>query len=77
GVLLGVANVGYRPTVASAQPERLVELHIFDLDRDIYGEDIEVRFVKYLRAEQKFKDVDALADQIARDVEEAKRELSS
>ncbi|MFL6528695.1 MAG: riboflavin kinase, partial [Chthoniobacterales bacterium] len=77
GVLCGVANVGYRPTVASAQPERLVELHVFDLDRDIYGEDIEVRFVKYLRPEQKFKDVDALADQIARDVEQAKRELAS
>jgi riboflavin kinase/FMN adenylyltransferase len=76
-LLRGVANVGYRPTVASDKPERLVELHIFNLDRDIYGHDIEVRFVKYIRPEQKFKDVAALADQIARDVEQAKTELSS
>ncbi len=72
-VLRGVANVGYRPTVESSQPERLVELHLFDLDRDIYGEDLEVRFVKYLRPEQRFENVDALAQQIARDVEEARK----
>lgn len=72
-VLRGVANVGYRPTVESSQPERLVELHLFDLDPDIYGEDLEVRFVKYLRPEQRFENVDALAQQIARDVEEARK----
>jgi riboflavin kinase/FMN adenylyltransferase len=76
-VLRGVANVGYRPTVASGEPERLVELHLFDLDRDIYGEDIEVRFVKYLRPEQKFESLDALTQQIARDVEAARNQLSS
>lgn len=73
-VLRGVANLGYRPTVESARPERLLELHLFDLDQEIYGEDIEVRFVRYLRPEQKFDDIDALAAQIARDVEEARCE---
>ena len=72
-VLRGVANVGCRPTVESATPERLVELHLFELDREIYGQDVEVRFVKYLRPEQKFENVDALAKQIARDVEQARR----
>src|SRR3954452_19320061 len=40
----GVANLGVRPTLAEAKPERLLELHLFDLDRDIYGRDVEVRF---------------------------------
>ena len=68
----GVANLGYRPTVSAGKPERLLELHLFDLDRDIYGQEMEVRFLRYLRAEQKFESVEALKAQIARDVEEAR-----
>lgn len=71
-LLRGVANVGCRPTIPSAKPERLVELHLFDVSRDIYGCDIEVRFLKYLRPEKKFESLDALAQQIARDVEAAR-----
>jgi riboflavin kinase/FMN adenylyltransferase len=71
--LRGVVNLGYRPTIESARPERLLELHIFDLDRDIYGEDIEVRFLRRLREEQKFKNLDELKAQIARDVAEARK----
>ena len=71
-ILRGVANLGHRPTVADASPERLLELHLFDLDRDIYGEDVEVRFVRYLRPEQKFQSLDELKAQIARDVEQAR-----
>lgn len=72
-VLRGVANLGVRPTVASAEPERLLELHLFDLNREIYGKDLEVRFVRYLRPERKFENLDALKTQIARDVEEARQ----
>ena len=68
----GVANLGYRPTVSAGKPERLLELHLFDLNKDIYGEEVEVRFLRYLRPEQKFENVDALAAQIARDVAEAR-----
>lgn len=68
----GVANLGYRPTVSAGKPERLLELHLFDLERDIYGEEMEVRFLRYLRPEQKFENVEALAAQIARDVESAR-----
>jgi len=68
----GVANLGYRPTVSAGEPERLLEVHLFDLHKDIYGEDVEVRFLRYLRPEQKFENVDALAAQIARDVAEAR-----
>jgi riboflavin kinase/FMN adenylyltransferase len=68
----GVANLGYRPTVSGKTPERLLELHLFDLHRDIYGEDVEVRFVRFLRPERNFENVEALAAQIARDVKEAR-----
>jgi riboflavin kinase/FMN adenylyltransferase len=72
----GVANLGFRPTVAAGKPERLLELHLFDLDREIYGEEIEVRFVRYLRPEQKFADVEALKAQIATDVRQARESFS-
>jgi riboflavin kinase/FMN adenylyltransferase len=72
----GVANLGYRPTVSGEKPERLLELHLFDLNKEIYGEEVEVRFLRYLRAEQKFENVDALAAQIARDVKSARESFS-
>lgn len=71
-VLRGVANLGYRPTVSEGAPVRLLELHLFDLDREIYGEDVEVRFLRYLRPEVKFENLVALKEQIARDVEQAR-----
>lgn len=72
----GVANLGYRPTVSGEKPERLLELHLFDLNKEIYGEEVEVRFLRYLRAEQKFENVDALVAQIARDVKSARESFS-
>ena len=70
-----MANLGYRPTVSAATPERLLELHLFELNREIYGEEIEVRFLRYLRPEQKFENVEALAAQIAQDVAQAREAL--
>jgi riboflavin kinase/FMN adenylyltransferase len=69
----GVANLGYRPTVSAGDPERLLELHLFDINKDIYGEEIEVRFLRYLRSEQNFENVEALAAQISRDVAQARK----
>jgi riboflavin kinase/FMN adenylyltransferase len=75
GVLLhGVVNLGYRPTVSSGQSERILEIHLLDFARDIYGKDLEIRFVRYLRPEKKFENVDALVRQINVDVRQA-REL--
>ena len=70
--LRGVINLGVRPTVEGASPTRVLELHLFDFDRDIYGRDIEVRFLKFLRPEEKFRDLAALRAQIARDVAAAR-----
>ena len=77
GVLYrGVVNLGYRPTVSSDKSERVLEIYLLDFDRDIYGEDVEVRFVRYLRSERKFDSLEALVRQIELDVQQA-RDLSA
>lgn len=63
----GVANIGIRPTV-DGQSGRILEVHLFDYAADCYGEDMEVWFVSYLRPEKKFGSIEALKEQIARDV---------
>ena len=68
----GVANLGYRPTVEGGKMKRLLEVHLFGLDHEIYGEDIEVEFVKFIRPEKKFNGLEALKEQISRDAEEAR-----
>jgi len=70
--LKGIVNIGVRPTIAHATGVRLLELHIFDFDRDIYGQDIEVFFRAFIRPEQKFAGLDELKAQIAKDVEQAR-----
>jgi len=68
----GVVNLGYRPTVSSSKTERILEIHLLDFDRDIYGKGLELRFIRYLRPEKKFENVDALVHQIERDVQQAR-----
>lgn len=68
----GVVNLGVRPTIGDSAPQRVLEFHIFDFDRDLYGEDIELRFLRYLRPERKFDDLAALRKQIERDVAAAR-----
>lgn len=68
--LPGVANLGVRPTVGGTRP--LLEVHLFDFDRDIYGSHISVRFVHKLRNEQRFPNFDALKAQIATDASAAR-----
>ena len=69
----GVINLGIRPTVSSGKSERVLEIHLFDFNRDIYGRDVEVRFLKFLRPEKKFENLDALVQQIRQDVEQAQQ----
>ena len=69
----GVVNLGHRPTVSSGKSERVLEIHLLDFDHEIYGKDVEVRFVRYLRPEQKFENLDALARQIEFDVQQARQ----
>ncbi|MFL5253744.1 MAG: bifunctional riboflavin kinase/FAD synthetase [Rhodopila sp.] len=70
----GVANIGRRPTV-NAEPESRLEVHVFDYDGDLYGQEVTVALLAYIRAETKFSGLDALKAQIARDAAEARRLL--
>ena len=71
--LTGVINIGWRPTFADQPPHRTLEVHLLDYNRDIYGAELEVRFVRKLRDEQKFPDVTALKAQIAADIAAARQ----
>jgi len=63
----GIANLGLRPTV-SHDARRVLEIHLFDFEGDLYGMETEVEFLRFVREERKFASVDELRDQIARDV---------
>ena len=67
----GVASVGRRPTV-NPVPVPLLEVHLFDCDRDLYGEHLSVRFLEKLRDEEKFDDLERLREAIAGDVRRAR-----
>jgi riboflavin kinase/FMN adenylyltransferase len=67
----GVANVGTRPTVNDSIKANL-EVHLLDLNQDLYGQRIEVVFKHKLREEKKFESVDELKENIARDVKNAR-----
>jgi len=71
----GVVNLGVRRTIDADLPQRVLEFHLFDFDRELYGEDIELRFVRYLRPERKFENLAALREQIGLDVTEARQIL--
>lgn len=66
----GVTNVGKRPTVGTEKI--LSETHILDFDRDIYGENVDVRLIKFIRPEKKFSSFDELARQIKSDAKEVR-----
>ena len=66
----GVANVGFNPTFG--ENSLGVEVHILDFDGDLYGKAMSVSFRDRIRDERKFKSVDELARQIAKDVQYAR-----
>ena len=69
----GVANLGIRPSFDP--PRELLEPYFFDFEGDLYGRQIEVELISFLRGEAKFDSLDALKTQMAADCEEAKRRL--
>ena len=74
-LLEGVVNIGFNPTFN--RDDFIVEAHLLDLDRDIYGTEIEIYFVKRLRDEKSFGSVEELKSQIANDVQKAKEILDA
>ena len=70
GTHAGALHLGPRPTFKGSPPT--IELHLMDFDRDIYGEDICVDFIRWLREIRPFGTVAALVDQMREDVEAAR-----
>ena len=67
----GIANFGERPTVKGVN--LLLETHIFEFNKEIYGKELTVEFLTFIRSEKKFKDFKSLTTQINKDVITAKK----
>ena len=67
-----VLNIGRRPTLQDAAPQQRVEAHLLDFKGDLYGREMRLTFVEKLRDEKKFPSLDALREQISRDISEAR-----
>ena len=62
----GAAYVGTRPTIGGTEP--LLEVHIFDLRREIYGAQLKICFLKKVRSDEKFDSIDTLKAQMEKDI---------
>jgi riboflavin kinase/FMN adenylyltransferase len=71
----GMLSIGYNPTVSGK--EKTIEVHIFDFNEDIYGENIKIFFVEYLRPEEKFNSLEELIEQLKKDQESSLKILNS
>lgn len=71
--LPGVANLGWRPTVEGEG--QLLEVHLFDFSGDLYGREIQVEFIEFIRPEEKFGSLEKLQAQIRRDAVRARESV--
>ena len=67
----GIANYGIKPTFLDNEP--LLEINIFDFDKEIYGELIDVTFKFFIRQEKKFLNIEELKEQITKDINNCKK----
>ena len=68
-------NIGINPTFTPDKQTPNVEAHILDFDRDLYGQEIKLEFVQYLRPELKFDSVEALLEKIHEDIAQTREIL--
>jgi riboflavin kinase/FMN adenylyltransferase len=71
----GVANLGRRPAVGGG--EFLVEVHLFDVELDLYGRRMQVQFIEKIRDEANFSNLEALKAQMHRDEAQARAALGA
>lgn len=65
---VGVCNIGYKPTFKNPDEKNLsIEVHIVDFEKNIYGEEVEIDWYKWVRAEQKFNGIEELVAQLSKD----------
>ena len=69
----GIANLGYRPTFKGKN--LLLEVNIFGINKNLYNKEIDVNFIKFLRQEKKFKNLNELRKQIKIDIIQAKKNV--
>ena len=69
----GIANLGYRPTFN--QKKILLEVNIFNFEKNIYSKKLNVEFISFIRGEKKFKNIEQLKKQIDKDILVSKTEL--
>jgi len=74
-IIQGIANMGVRPTIGGSSP--VLEIHLFEFDKDIYSERLTVKFIKKIRDEKKFDNLDMLKLQIQEDILIAKKILNN
>ncbi len=71
----GMLNIGIRPTLHAnpnqSKPPLTIEVHIFNFDKDIYGDEITIKFIKLIRKEEKFGSIEELKNQLLLDKQKA------
>lgn len=70
-------NIGMRPTFHRHAEQPLLEAHLIDFEGDLYGQELRVEFVSFLRSERRFAGIDEIAEQLKKDVEAARKALAS
>ena len=70
-IFKGIANLGYRPTFN--QKKILLEVNLFNFSGNLYNKKLSVDFLKFIRGEKKFKNIEELKNQIKKDILSAKK----
>ena len=76
GEFPAAVNLGLRPTLQSTQPQLRFEAHLLGFQGDLYGKDLSVELVSFLRPERRFAHLEALKAQIVKDIAAAEKALS-
>ncbi len=80
-IFKGICNIGRKPTVLKAKgqqsKDKHVEVYIFGFNKNIYGKDLEIQFLRRIRDEKKFPSLKALSKQIKKDIFQVLRVSSS
>lgn len=69
---IGMMNIGYRPTLDNG-PQRSLEVHLLDFDGNLYGDEIKIEFLKFLRGEKKFDSIEQLQQQLKLDEKKCRK----
>lgn len=74
----GMANIGYKPTFHNIEnhSQQTIEVHLFDFDQSVYGQQITIEWHTYIREEQKFTGVELLVEQLKQDEQQIRQFFS-